>query len=393
VAATDVQRWVSTPLQRLERAVSALGRAWRRIRPGFAGGLAGGLAGALGSAPAVAATLPDDRAEVLMHHYSGGGVTASGPAVLVRRALWGRVSLSGSVHVDAVSNASIDVVTTASPFRETRTATQLSATTLLRDATVTLGLSRSAEPDYVATGFSLDVAQEFFGGMSTLNIGFSRSADDVGSRTRGFFDTARHWQYRVGLSQVLSPRWVASAQAEVVSDDGYLGSPYRVARVFGAAVAERVPRTRTSRAVQLRVAGDLGSRDAVRAELRHFWDTWGIRAQTVEAGYSRYLGQRWLLDGAVRWHQQDAAVFYRDNASVETQYVSRNRQLATGSNLGLSSRVTVKLPRWWGGRLEPEVSGSVELKRFRFKDFTDLRTGLPYGYDAAIVQVHLSGQF
>ena len=30
-----------------------------------------------------------------------------------------------------------------------------------------------------------------------------------------------------------------SANFEALSDDGYLGSPYRVARVFGAAVPER----------------------------------------------------------------------------------------------------------------------------------------------------------
>ena len=42
--------------------------------------------------------------------YTSGGVTASGPAVLIRKSLLDRVSLTGSYFVDMVSNASIDVI-------------------------------------------------------------------------------------------------------------------------------------------------------------------------------------------------------------------------------------------------------------------------------------------
>ena len=48
------------------------------------------------------------------------------------------------------------------------------------------------------------------------------------------------------MTQILTPRWLMSANFEAISDDGYLGSPYRVARVFGAAVPERNPRTRSA---------------------------------------------------------------------------------------------------------------------------------------------------
>lgn len=376
----------------LGRGLRALGGVLTALFGSTLAALSGGVLGGL-SAGAQAATLPEDRAEALLHSYRGGGISAGGPAFLVRKSLAGRVSLSASAYVDAVSNASVDVVTTASPYRETRRALDLSLDTVVRDATITLGLSNSREPDYVADSLSLDVAQEFFGGMSTLNLGFSRGADKVGARTRGFFDTAHHWNYRLGLTQVLTPRWMASANLEVVSDDGYLGNPYRVARIFGAAVAERVPRTRTSRSLKLRATGDLGSRDALRLEYRYFWDTWDIRAHTLEAGYSRYLGTKWLLDAGVRWHTQDKALFYSDNATAETLYVTRNRQLGTASNWGLSSRLTVNLPKWWGGRFDPRLSGQLELKRFDFKDYTDLRTGLPYRHNAALMQVYLSGSF
>ncbi len=78
------------------------------------------LGGVLAAGGARAVDLPTDRAEAMFHSYSGGGVTANGPALLVRKSVMDKVSLSASYFVDAVSNASIDVVTTASPYKETR---------------------------------------------------------------------------------------------------------------------------------------------------------------------------------------------------------------------------------------------------------------------------------
>ncbi len=234
----------------------------------------------------LAVTLPEDKAEALIHLYDGGGVKASGPALLVRKSLADKVSLSGSYYVDMVSNASIDVVTTASPFREKRTEYALGLDYVYRDALLTLSVSSSTEPDYKANAVSFDIAQEVFGGMTTINLGYTRGEDKVGrSDTSGFFDYATHWRYRVGVTQILTPRWLMSANLEAVSDDGYLGSPYRAARVFGALVPERNPRTRSSRAFKLGSVAEVMPRTALRAEYRYFYDTWDIKAHTVELGW------------------------------------------------------------------------------------------------------------
>ena len=76
---------------------------WRRLLTLF-GGLLGGL---LGVAAARAADLPENKAEALIHSYSGGGVNAYGPAFLIRKSIFDKVSLTGTYYVDAVSNASI----------------------------------------------------------------------------------------------------------------------------------------------------------------------------------------------------------------------------------------------------------------------------------------------
>ena len=337
-----------------------------------------------------------DRAEALYHVYDGGGVRASGPALLVRKSLADKVSLTAQYYVDAVSNASIDVVTTASPFKETRKAWDVSAETLVRDTTLSLALSRSSEPDYLATSVGVDAAHEVFGGMTTVSLGFTRGRDDVGKKgTQGWIDQARHWQYRAGVTQVLTPRWLMSANFEAVSDSGYLGSPYRVARVFGAAVPERNPRTRTSRAIKLRSVADIDTllpRSALRVEVRQYWDTWDIKARTAEIGLARYLGQSFLIDASVRLHAQDRAVFYSDNATAETLYVSRNRQLSSFKSQSLAARLSYT----WPGLPAPydvKLTGGYEFKQFRYSDFTDLRSGAPYAHNAHILQATVSATF
>lgn len=347
--------------------------------------LAGGVANA-------APSLPEDRADAMYHSYEGGGLKAYGPALLVRKKLADTVSLSAAYYVDMVSNASIDVVTTASPYKETRNEYTLGADYVVRDATISVSTSHSKEPDYISDGTSLDIAQEVFGGMTSIALGFSRSHDKVGAKGEGFFDFATHWRYRLGLTQILSPTWLASVNAEAVSDDGYLGNPYRAARTLGAAVPERNPRTRTSRSVKFRVLGEVKPGSAVRAEYRYFWDTWAIKAHTTELGYSRQFGDNWLVDWYGRYYTQSKALFYSDNAQSVTTYVSRNRQLSTFKSMSLGAKMAYTAKRV-PGSYEIKLNAVYERVRFNFADYTDIRTGQAYKHDAGVLQLFVSAIF
>jgi hypothetical protein len=402
VAATE--RWLKAGAwQRLLRRLTLLWRtrSHRLIRRGsvhatrVAGGVLGGL---MAGGAAHAVDLPEDRADAMIHVYDGGGVRATGPALLVRKKLNDSISLNGTYYVDMVSNASIDVVTTASPYKETRNEYSLGADYVYQDALITLGTTRSREPDYISNTTNLDVSEEVFGGLTTVSLGFSRGSDQVGKKDVGFFDIATHWKYRVGLTQILTPRWLMSANAEAISDSGFLGSPYRAARVFGATVAERNPRTRSSRAIKISSLYDIsdvvgaGARHSVRAEYRYFWDNWAIKAHTLELGYNRYFGDKWLAEGFFRYYKQSAALFYSDNAQTETTYVSRNRQLSAFNSVGLGGKVayTVKnVP----GKYDIKLNGSYQYMRFKFNDFTDVRTGSLYAFNANVLQLFVSATF
>ncbi len=371
----------------------AASKSEARVNARLLAALAGLLGGVFATGAARAVQLPEDRAEAMVHTYNGGGVKAYGPALLVRKSIADKISLTGTYYLDAVSNASIDVVTTASPYKENRNDFGLAVDYAVRDSLITLAVGASKEPDYSTRSLSLDIAQETFGGMTTVNVGFGRAADDV-TKTgdSSFKDQATHWQYRVGVTQILTPKWVASVNVEAIADTGYLGNTYRVARVFGAAVPERHPRTRSSRAFKFRTIGNLGDRDAVRAEYRYYWDNWDIKAHTVEGGYSRYLGESFLADAYVRYYTQTAALFYSDNAQSETTYVSRNRQLSNFDNVVIGGKVSFDWKKQ-PGQYDLKANAGVELYNLKYKNYSDIRTGTPYSLRAAVLQLYLTATY
>jgi len=138
-----------------------------------------GLAIGLHGAVCTGAVLPDERADAMYHYYDGGGVRVTGPALLVRKNMADKISVSGSYYADTVSCASIDVVTTASPFKEKRTEYGAGVDYLYNDSLMSMTVTKSSESDYHADTLSMNIAQDLFGGMTTVNMGYSRGKDTV----------------------------------------------------------------------------------------------------------------------------------------------------------------------------------------------------------------------
>ena len=96
----------------------------------------------------LAGVLPEDRTDLLYHRYEGGGVEIDGPSLLVRKKVGKSVSLVGNYYVDMVSSASIDVVTTASPYTEERTQWSLGMDYLRGNTTSSTNYTSSVESDF-----------------------------------------------------------------------------------------------------------------------------------------------------------------------------------------------------------------------------------------------------
>jgi hypothetical protein len=128
---------------------------------------------------ATAGVLPEDRADVLYHLYDGGGVEIDGPSILVRKKIGKSVSLVANYYVDLVSSASIDVVTTASPYTEERSQKSIGMDYLRGNTTMGVSVTNSEESDFTSDSFRFSVSQDMFGDLTTLTLAYSLSDDEI----------------------------------------------------------------------------------------------------------------------------------------------------------------------------------------------------------------------
>jgi len=72
------------------------------------------------------------------------------------------------------------------------------------------------------------------------------------------------------------------------------------------------PNTHTSTAVETRAKYYLPYRAAASVSYRYFSDTWGIRANTIELGYTQPVSNKFIFEGRLRHYSQNHATFYSD---------------------------------------------------------------------------------
>jgi len=130
-----------------------------------------------------AGVLADDRADALYHLYSGGGSEIDGTSILVRKKVGDSVSFVGNYYLDLISSASIDVVTTASPYNEKRTQWSLGMDYLRGNTTMSVSYTTSTESDFDANTYAFSVSQDMFGDLTTLTLSYAWSVDPTIQRS------------------------------------------------------------------------------------------------------------------------------------------------------------------------------------------------------------------
>jgi hypothetical protein len=357
---------------------------------------------ALLSAPAFAAVLPEERADVLYHRYEGGGMTIDGPSVLVRKSFKEKVSVSANYYVDQVSAASIDVVTAASPYTEERKEKGVGVDWLAGKAIYSLGYARSVENDYDAKTLSFGASQDFFGDLTTISLGYAQGDDTITKTGDPLFSAdAKRRNFRFGLTQVLTRNWIAALSHELITDEGFLNNPYRSVRYrVGSGYsfqAERYPNTRTSEASALRSAYYLPWKAAVHAEYRRFQDSWGIEAKDWALMLVQPFAQHFEVEFKLRQYEQTAADFYSDlfPFADAQNFLARDKEMSTfdADSYGVALSWEFLKRRW---RLVDRFGLRVQVDRYAYdyKDFRDLRYSVSeagteplYSFDATVSQV------
>ncbi len=360
--------------------------------------------------PAGADVLPDQRVDALYHSYSGGGVTVSGPSVLVLKHIGQNADVSGNYYVDTVSSASIDVVSTASPYSEQRTQGNISFGYLHDKTTFNMGYTNSTESDYKANTANFDMTQSLFGDMTTVSMGYSRGWDTVGKNGQPSFSASLDRQnYTLGLSQVLSKDLLIDTSYELVTDQGFLNNPYRTVRYLDPGSGkgysyepERYPKTHTSNALAVTARYYLPYRARLQGEYRYYTDTWGIKAHTMALGYLQPLHDKWSLDVNYWYYTQGKADFYSDLFPYQNaqNYLARDKELSSFNSQSFGMGLSYDFTRTnWKAINKSTLNVAYNHMLFSYQDFRDVtQGGAPgqeplYSFSADVVQLYLSVWF
>jgi hypothetical protein len=381
----------------------------------------GALATLLLVCVAGAAVLPDDRADVFWSSYRGGGMDITGKSILVRKKFTEQFSAQANYFVDTVSGASVDVLSNASVIKDERKQKSLSLDYIHDKTQYNLSYTNSTERDYISNTTHFSLSQDMFGDLTTVSLGFTNSRDKVGENNGTANKPVIAWlghatsrSYEGGMTQVITKNLITGVTLEIITDQGLLSNPYRSIRYRDTSVplgyslgTQIYPHTHTSTAAEGRAKYYLPYRAAASLSYRYFTDTWGIRAHTVELGYTQPISNVWILEGRLRHYSQNHATFYSDLFDFANQlnFEGRDRNLAASTNNTIGVKATYAfLPDGWKIFKRGTISADVSRIQFKYSDFRDIKdfnltpagggyqpgTEPLYTFNAMVYQVYVS---
>jgi len=357
-----------------------------------------------------AAVLQDDRIDVLYHSYKGGGMSIDGPAILLRKKTSETLAVSAYYYVDSISSASVDVMSTASPYTEKRNEAQLGLEYLHEKTIMDFSVRQSKEDDYSAKSVNLNISQDTFGDLTNLSLGLAYSDNDVMRNGDAFFEEkSRQYRIRAGISQILTRNLSIGLNFEAVADEGYLNNPYRSVRYIdntqpsGVGYQSEVyPNTRNSFASKISASYFLPYRAALFVHYRYFSDSWQIDASDIEVSYRHPIANAFELELKVRQYQQTQASFYSDLFPYHNaqNFLARDKELSEFDDLTLGFGITYLVPpKYVYGDLKSEISLQWDYIKFDYKNFKDPTAGEVvgeeplYGFSANVIRLFYSLYF
>jgi hypothetical protein len=221
-----------------------------------------------------------------------------------------------------------DQIPTA-PFKDIRGALDLEWVRPLGFLTATTGGHVSREKDYQSLGGSAVLSADLMQRLTTVSVGGGYNDDSVfpaGGIHAGLMGSGAPALSRsspkhvtttmLGLSRILTRRWMVGATLSRTREDGYLTEPYKLLSVLDGEGyttdlrSEKRPSTRDRTSLQSSSVYHL-AQDVLYLDHRYYRDDWGVKSNTVDLRYRKELGDDTFLQPHVRLYAQSAADFFR----------------------------------------------------------------------------------
>jgi hypothetical protein len=304
--------------------------------------------------------------------------TVISPVVSAQADVTTDTNVSMAYLVDAVSSASVDVVSQASPreFHDTRHQVSLGLSHAIDTFTARGGYSFSTENDYLSHTIDLNVTDDLDDKNTQIGVGYGVSLNTVGrSGDENFARSMTNHHLAISWTQTVSPKLATQVTYELGYASGYQASPYRFVPIRMAPdaapefwVPETDPDERWRHALVLGANRALAGGSSIQGDYRIYHDTWGITSHTFGVRYFVQLGKRIELRLRERFYTQNAATFYQSFYATPMQYITFDRELSPL----WSETFGGKLIYGFNAHFEGELK--ADLFYFSYSDFLPLRS-------------------
>ncbi|MEI6641670.1 MAG: DUF3570 domain-containing protein [Novosphingobium sp.] len=217
-------------------------------------------------------------------------------------------------------------------FKDTRKAADLGITLPLASTLkLSLGGAGSWETDFTSYSGRVGLTKELFQKNTTLSLGFNYERDSskpftgiprpLGSMGETVIGTGRHkivTSFVAGVTQVLTPGWLAQLNWSHGVSNGYQTDPYKLVSLVDrdsgdpfAYIYEKRPGRRVRDSIYAGTKFALGSA-VTDASVRWYHDSWGIRSWTFALSEHAPLGRSAYVEPGIRYYRQTGARFFRN---------------------------------------------------------------------------------
>jgi hypothetical protein len=191
------------------------------------------------------------------------------------------------------------------------------------------GIAYSKEHDYRSESAHIGVSQDLNGHNTTVSAAFNYESDlsfplggtptpltVMSAQWKGPDATLHEVDAVVGITQVMSRRWLSTLSYSYSDSHGYENDPYKIISVVDPVSGQPVeqlyesrPASRRKQSVFLDNKIHL-DRDVIAVAMRGYKDDWGIKSFTADLRYRWQLGADYYLEPHLRYYHQGAADFF-----------------------------------------------------------------------------------
>jgi hypothetical protein len=212
------------------------------------------------------------------------------------------------------------------------------------------GVAYSKEHDYRSESVHVGLTQDFNAHNTTVNAAVNYESDlsfPLGGTPAPLTVMNADWKGPdaslhqadavVGVTQVMTRRWLATLSYSYSDAHGYQTDPYKIISVVdplsgqpNEQLYESRPNSRRKQSLFFDNKVHL-TRDVVSASLRGYKDDWGIKSLTADLRYRWQIGMNYYIEPHLRYYSQGAADFfhyYLVSGETIPQYASADTRLA-----------------------------------------------------------------